>query len=289
MADLRSLVGALVLATPFVAGAATGADSVSPEVAFTFADPQIVESSGLAVGGDRVVTTNDSGDSARVFVVDPRTGRTIEQVRWDADPIDVEALAPAGGDAVWVGDIGDNRENRETVTATLVSLTGTGEATSFRLVHPDGPHDAEALIAHPLTGQVSVVTKGVFSGAVLQAPQSLAEHRVNPLERVGRTPGLVTDAAFLPGGGAVVVRTYSRAVVLAYPSWQVITEWDLPEQEQGEGVAVDGLDLLLSTEGARSDVLRVRLPAEALAADLRGSAAWVALGMLAVPGVRPGV
>ncbi|QBX54832.1 hypothetical protein EXE58_04700 [Nocardioides seonyuensis] len=274
MVDLRAALATAVLAAPFVAGAATGAESPTSEVAFTFTDPAIVESSGLAVLGDSVVTTNDSGDSARVFVVDPATGRTTAQVTWDADPSDVEALAPAGRGSVWVGDIGDNRDARPSVSVTRLDVTGGGGATSYELRHPEHPYDAEALLTHPVTGQLFVVTKGTFAGMVLKAPLELDEDGVNDLTEVGRTPGIVTDAAFLPGGGAVVVRTYSRAVVLAYPSWQVVEGWDLPDQDQGEGLAVDGADLLISSEGLRSDVLRVPLPAAALAADVAGSPFW---------------
>jgi hypothetical protein len=59
-----------------------------------------------------------------------------------------------------------------------------------------------------------------------------------------------------------------------------VASWDLPPQDQGEGVAVSGRDLLVSTEGARSRVLAVPLPAEAGATDLR-SPAWTALRWLA--------
>ena len=52
-----------------------GADDSTVEL--TFQDPEIIESSGLAVVGDWVVTTNDSGDTGRVFTVDEerRDGR----------------------------------------------------------------------------------------------------------------------------------------------------------------------------------------------------------------------
>ncbi len=66
-----------------------------------------------------------------------------------------------------------------------------------------------------------------------------------------------------------------------FPSWQPVTSWELPEQDQGEGVAADGADLLLSTEGVRSTVLRVPLPDEARAADLFGSPAWTILRLVA--------
>ena len=77
-------------------------------VVFRFQDPAIVEASGLVVQDGLFLTTNDSGDTGRVFAVDPDTGRTTGVTTWASEPQDVEALAPAGGGEVWVGDIGDN-------------------------------------------------------------------------------------------------------------------------------------------------------------------------------------
>lgn len=134
---------------------------------------------------------------------------------------------------------------------------------------------------HPVTGQLHVITKGVFSGTVYAAPLPLRSDRPNALVAVGDAPGIVTDATFLPGGGGVVMRTYSSAHLAAYPSWEPVTSWDLPDQDQGEGIALDGPDLLVSTEGARSQVLRVPLPDRARATDLR-SPAWTALRWLAI-------
>ena len=87
------------------------------------ADPRITESSGLVDLGADWVTTNDSGDSARLFVVSPRTGRTVGLVT-DCAPsvVDVEALAPAGPSAVWVGDIGDNNAERKSVSVFRVPV-----------------------------------------------------------------------------------------------------------------------------------------------------------------------
>jgi hypothetical protein len=115
---------------------------------------------------------------------------------------------------------------------------------------------------------------------VLAAPEALRAGRTNPLRAVAQAPALVTDGSFLSHGGAVVLRTYGRAVALAHPSWEQVASWELPQQEQGEGLAVDGTDLLLSTEGERSEVLRVPVPPGVLAADLLGSPAWEVLRML---------
>ncbi len=92
------------------------------QVAFTFQDPAITESSGLAVVDGLVVTTNDSGDTGRLFAVDPATGETVGTSTWSDDPTDVEALAPSPTGDVWVGDIGDNREARDDVEVALVAV-----------------------------------------------------------------------------------------------------------------------------------------------------------------------
>lgn len=281
------MIGMAVTA-PFLLGAATGAPGPleGSETDFRFADRDIVESSGLAVVDSLVVTTNDSGDSGRVFTVDPRSGQTVGVTSWAGEPVDVEALAPSGSDHVWVADIGDNQHVRDSVEVLRVPVgRGDTEASpeSYELVYPDGSHDAEALLAHPLTGRLFVVTKGVFAATVYAAPARLRPDRPNSLAPVAEAPGLVTDATFLPGGGAVVVRTYSRAHVVEFPSWQPVTSWQLPDQDQGEGIASDGADLLISTEGVRSEVLRVPVPAEALAADLFGSPGWTVLRLLPPP------
>ena len=274
------------MAVPFLLGAAAGVSDTG-DPAFRFTDPDIVESSGLVVvtdpgAGELVVTTNDSGDSGRVFTVDPDTGGTVGVTSWTPDPVDVEALAPAGGAHVWVGDIGDNQRVRTSVEVLRVPV-GPGRTRvvpeTYELAYPDGPHDAEALVSHPVTGRLFVITKGIFFGTVYAAPTQLRADRVNRLEEVGQAPGIVTDATFLPGGGAVVMRTYSTAFVAAFPSWQSVSSWELPRQEQGEGVALAGAGLLVSSEGSRSPVLEVELPAEARATDGR-SPAWTSVRWL---------
>lgn len=283
MPDARSVAVAVCVALPFLLGAATGPPSATEEGAFRFADPEIVESSGLVAVDGLVVTTNDSGDSGRVFAVDPGSGRTVGTTSWPGEPVDVEALAPAGPGHVWVGDIGDNRRVRDTAEVLRVPV-GRGDVAAspeaYQLVYPDGEHDAEALLSHPLTGRLFVVTKGVFAGTVYAAPLRLRPDRPNRLAAVGEAPGIVTDAAFLPGGGGVVLRTYSSAHLLSLPSWQPVTSWELPRQDQGEGIALSGRHLLISTEGVRSRVLEVDLPSEAGPVDLR-SPAWTALRWLA--------
>ena len=254
---------AVAIAVPFLVGAALAPADADRDVVFRFADPAIVESSGLTAAGGLVTTVNDSGDSARVFTVDAASGRTVGVTTWDGEATDVEALAPAGDGEVWVGDIGDNAAARDEVTVTRVPV-GRGDRSvageSFRLVYPDGPADAEALLAHPRTGRLFVVTKGVFGGEVYAAPSALRADAPNRLRLLGDAPGIVTDGAFFPDGRHLLLRNYGRAFVLSFPSLDLVGGFDLPAQKQGEGIAV----------GARRHRLReLRGGAVAGAADRR--------------------
>ncbi|WP_432476525.1 hypothetical protein [Nocardioides sp. GXQ0305] len=253
---------ALAVALPFGLGLTAAAPDDDAPV-LRFADPEIVESSGLVARDGLLQTVNDSGDEARVFTVD-RSGRTVGVTRWAAAPVDVEALAPGPPGRVWVGDIGDNAEERDGVVVTSVPV-GRGEVSgtveSYRLAYPDGATDAETLLAHPRTGRLYVVTKGVLGGEVLAAPRELDAEGVNRLRPVGRSLALATDGAFLPDGRHVVLRDYGRAVVYRFPSFTEVSEVPLPPQRQGEGLAVDDRGrLLVSSEGPRAPVYAVDLP-----------------------------
>lgn len=255
---------ACVVALPFALGISVSGDADRREVAFTFQDPEIVESSGLVVRDGLVVTVNDSGDIGRTFVVDPRTGQTVGGATWGASE-DVEAIAPLRGDELLVGDIGDNLAARSSVQLLRVPVA-RGEQTVtpavYEMTYPDGSRDAETLMVHPRTQQVFVASKGIFASTLYVAPRRLSTTEPNQLEAVGDVIGIATDGSFFPDGRHFVVRDYSRAVIYTYPDLLSVAEIDLPDQEQGEGIAVDEESaVFVSSEGLRSDVLRIELPA----------------------------
>jgi hypothetical protein len=255
----RLLAGAMVV--PFALGMASAAADPQ-DVVLTFSDPRIVESSGLVVLGDDLVTVNDSGDDGRTFVVD-RAGDTVGSASW-GEATDVEAVAPWGRDQVLVGDIGDNAAERDSVRLLRVPVEREERAVTpdvFDLTYPGGPRDAEALLVHPVTRRVYVASKELFGGTLYAAPRELSTARTNRLEPIGTVTGIVTDGAFFPDGRHLVLRDYGRAVVYAFPSLEPIGELELPEQPQGEGIAVaaDGT-VYVSTEGQFASVLRVALP-----------------------------
>lgn len=254
-------LAALAVLLPLALGASAPADDTAVEL--TFRDPEIVESSGLAVAGDLLVTTNDSGDTGRVFVVDS-SGRTVGTTAWHGSPTDVEALAPLDDDEVWVGDIGDNTGSRDSIRVAPVPVARQdvdARVPVYDLVYPDGARDAESLLVHPVTGRLYVATKEIFGGLLYAAPEVLDPARPNRLTEVGPVVSIATDAAFFADGRHLVVRSYESATIYGFPSLEPVAELDLPAQEQGEGVAVTAeADLLISTEGQHTEVLRVSLP-----------------------------
>jgi hypothetical protein len=255
------LAGLLVL--PALAAAPAGPVAEGVTVELTFADPEIIESSGLAIAGDLLVTTNDSGDEGRVFAVDA-SGGTVGITAWSAEPTDVEALAPLDDDEVWVGDIGDNTGSRESVSVAPVPVGGQdidAQVPSYELVYPDGARDAESLLAHPVTGRLYLASKEIFGGLLYAVPAELDPSGPNRLQELGEVIPIATDAAFFPDGRHLVVRSYDRARIYGFPSLEPVADVDLPQQKQGEGVAVTAEgDLLVSTEGQNTEVLRVPLP-----------------------------
>ncbi|WP_137294342.1 hypothetical protein [Nocardioides dongxiaopingii] len=264
----------IAVAVPFVVALSAAAASPEATVELTFTDPEIVESSGLVARDGLFVTVNDSGDTGQVFTVDPATGDTVGVTTWSGDPTDVEAVAPAGDGEVWVADIGDNLAARQRVTVSRVPV-GRGDrdvdVVAYELDYPGPPQDAETLMVEPGSGRLVVVTKGVFGGEVFVGPDVLDPDGPNPMRRAGVALGIATDGSFFPDGRHVVVRGYGSAAVYTWPDLDEVGRFDLPAQQQGEGIAVDEDGaVFVSSEGMRSDVLRVALPrgvARAVAPD----------------------
>jgi hypothetical protein len=253
---------AVAVTVPFVLGLTSGGGH--HDVAFRFQDRDITESSGLVIEGDLAYTTNDSGDSGRIFVVDLRNGETVGVTRWEDGPTDVEALAPAGPGEVWVADIGDNGAERDHVEVARVPV-GRGERTvdveTYSLTFPGGAVDAESLLCDPKTGRLYVVSKEVFRGIVYAAPRQLDPDGDNVLNPIGAAAGIATDGAFFPDGKHLIIRSYAGAEVYAWPGLHRVAKVDLPDQQQGEGLAVDADgSLWLSSEGVRAPVLHLDLP-----------------------------
>lgn len=266
----------LVPAAPVIlpVAPATADDDATPVV--RLADPRITESSGLAASLRHpgvVWTHNDSGDSARLFAVDLASGATVATVRLAGAPArDWEALAAVreadGTPVLWVGDIGDNAGGWPFVRLYRVeepAELSDGEVpwTAYRVRYEDGPRDAEALLADPRTGRLSIVSKQVSGAGVYLLPERLAP---TPETNVARwtavAPPAVTDGAYAPDGGTVALVSYLGGWLLD-AGGGTATPVGLPARPQGESVTwtPDGGALLVGTEGGASGIWRVPLRA----------------------------
>jgi hypothetical protein len=271
----------LLSAAPAAAVESYGAPTTRCEIT----DPRLPELSGLVGIGDAMLAMNDGGDEAAVYGLDGSCA--VGEVRTAAvDPYDPEDLAVGPDGTVWLADIGDNEQQRETVA--LIGLRADGSSTLTRLTYPDGPHDAEALLMAP-DGTPYLVTKEVLGASSVYRPdEPLADGVTLPMTRVlgmgftlTGTPGgpvgragqlLVTGGAVSADGQRIALRTYTDAYVWPLVDSDVAGALSgspmripLPDSPQGEAIAFAGnsRDLLVSSEELPAAVTLVPVAADA--------------------------
>ena len=260
-------------------------------------DAQINESSGVAASrrfAKNVWTHNDSGDSARVFLLD-ENGATRQIVSLvNAQAIDWEDMAVAG-DAnnaqVYVGDIGDNERKRASIqiyrfaeSEVRTSRTRTtGNATQIvaqkmTLRYPDGARDAETLIATG-RGEIIIVAKEVGVCRIYKTAKPFADNTTQTLVLIGSFQ-FAGDNFFarLPTGGdlnaredRVLVRTYAHAYEWKLSRKDGVIDWRnvwktapqrfvLPTTKQGEAICynANGTHWIVSSEGENAPLQWLR-------------------------------
>lgn len=279
---IKSVVAAVLLAV-----AAVGpirADGYKPGVLLANLKAQFIdESSGVAASRRTpgiVWTHNDSGDGPFLYAVD-RKGETRGVFRLaGAKAIDWEDMSTGPNGTLVVGDIGDNNALRPEIVVYTVaeppmpppsSAPGTKDrpivlnnVVARTLRYADGPHNAEALMVHPATGTLYIVTKEkdgvakVFSAA----PGATTLRRVGTVtiaNELSLYPNLITGGDIAPDGKRVILRTYAGGYELFLPKnaknfdaiWkQTPRPVPLPITIQGESICYtpDGKAILTTSE-----------------------------------------
>jgi hypothetical protein len=257
------LSAALLFAWAVRPDSATGPCQVTSGPA---AMPEIPETSGLAVSRRHpglLWSHNDSGNESVLFAIDT-AGEVRGRVRLPArtrDWEDISAGPCPEGDCLYIADIGDNSAARRRVVIYRVPEPALGDAETagpaiINATYVDGAHNAEALFV--LGGHLFIVTRDRAARVYRASIPRPGGHDVT-FERVGEL-GLmsVTDAEASRDGTSVVVRTpheavwYRRTEVLSdrFTAYFRLSLVGLREP-QGEGVALDGSTLFLSSEGRR--------------------------------------
>jgi hypothetical protein len=173
-----------------------------------------IEASGLAASPSRsgvYYTHGDEGDPAVVYSFDD--GGLLGEHSVDADNVDWEDLAaapcPDYGDCLYIGDIGDNDGSRDGIAVIVIRepterRDHRNPVETYHAAYPDGPHDAEALLVHPCTGELYVVTQ---EPTTVYKFRPVADHEPE-LEPIATLSGdRITGGAWDPDGERLALRT----------------------------------------------------------------------------------
>ncbi|WP_329315785.1 MULTISPECIES: putative Ig domain-containing protein [unclassified Streptomyces] len=273
------------------AGAATGgavpraaavAPAAAPERKCTLPGG-MAELSGLAMSRKHpgvFYAVNDSGNTSQVFAIDctGATGRIkatytlsgVGNTDWEGLAIGKDA---AGLPVILVGDIGDNFSGRaEIVVQAFTEPDQLADAAvtpvSYRFAYPDGRHDAESLLADPVTGRLYVASKLIgATGQLYGAPLPPLTDRVNTLTAVRSGPVFATDGAFSPSGASYTLRSGgplgANTASVYDAAGTKLADVALPAQPQGETVTYFDCTSLLVGSESDTQIWRVPLPPEA--------------------------
>lgn len=288
------IVGACNLSSP---ASRPASYDKTPELLARLSDERIREASGIAASRLHpgfYYVHNDSGDTARVFLVDGE-GRTRLTIRLrgitavDMEDIAIGPGAAAGTFDVCVADIGDNAEKRAGVAIHRFpepdlkagdGATLDAEVITYRLRYVDGPANAEAFAVHPQTGDGYVFTKRNDGRSVvyrLAAPwDRQSEGALVKLTTLALPPALplariVTAADIRPDGQRLALRCYDGGWEWRLPAGTAAGDFErifgtsparltLAAEQQGEALcyAADGEALLTVSEGALPALWEVR-------------------------------
>lgn len=189
----------------------------------------IPEASGLAASRRNphvIWTHNDSGDSARLFAINPVGALHGTYTLTGASAVDWEDMAIAtdpinGVDYLYVGDIGDNAASRSSITVYRVpepdvdtNLFGvTGSLTGverYTLTYPDGARDAETLMADPLSGDLYIISKREIPSKIYRAAYPQSTNTTIVLSMDGTlTFGWAVGGDIAPSGRGVLLKEYN--------------------------------------------------------------------------------
>jgi hypothetical protein len=234
---------------------------------------QLDEVSGMAASRQNhyVFWLHNDGNSGWVFAV-RATGKLASAIDCPIAVEDVEdvALGPgpiAGVDYLYLADVGDNRANRDTIQIVRFpepDLSNAGKQQiapsafeAIRFKYPDGPHDAEALLVDPTTGDLLVVTKEPGRARLYEAPAGELKHGATVGLRLAGTLRVadVSAGSISPDGKWVLLRQEANGWLWPRATGQTVAEALSREPTavpvRGEKQGRNGEAITFSADGAR--------------------------------------
>lgn len=264
-------------------------------------EESVRESSGLASSRRNrgiLWTHNDSGDGPLIYAFDLKGEKrgvwrvTAARAR-DWEDMAIGPGPKRGVSYIYIGDIGNNGLRKREVTiyrfpepavAAADALSSsktprnTETAETIRLNYPAGAHDAEALLVHPVSGDLYIVTKPstgkpalVFKASAPLRPGPPVRLKQIASLRLASPPfdiiaGKITGGDISPDGLRVVLCDYLQGYEFRLPRsagfdaiWKQRPQRFNPGQRrQGEAIAfsADGKSILATSEGSPCPLIR---------------------------------
>lgn len=261
-------------------------------ISITLADRELSESSGMVFSSTDpscIWSHNDSGDRARLFAFDAKTGEATGQ--WDLQGVtavdweDLAMLPPvnAGGPArLVIADSGDNQKRRDHIELLVIDEMDprkSGVVTRenvrvLRIKYPDGAQDCEAIwFDEPSQGLILLCKRftpwvGLYRVALKDGGNEESSTDL-VAELIQRLPlALATAADRDPVTGDVWVSTYWQAIKFAKADHvtlktqmsQTPVAFDLPKLKQIEAIAVDSeSNVWVTSEGSPAPLVRLNV------------------------------
>lgn len=266
-----------------------------PEQLCDVSDKDVAEASGMAISRenpDHIWIHNDSGDSARLFLLN-RRGETVAVVSLeDVQPKDWEDMCSYtldGENWLLVADTGDNGRartaNKNPCTLLLfkepkvelpssekkskVQKLKTRPTTTLQISYPNGPADCESVAVDSVRREIFVVTKAdPLSCKLLRTQLVLKPGRHEAELQEISSPGVpfATAMDISPDGNQMLISSMFMGAILRRDNnggWESasIETLRLPARRQGETACfdVDPSFALLGSEGIRQPIWRMRL------------------------------
>ncbi len=260
-------------------------------------DDRLTETSGIAASVAHpgyFYVHNDSGDTSRFFAITPDgklKGIFYFNGNAAAPPgvTDCEDIAVGPGPQsnttyVYVGDIGDNNAIRKLITVyrikepALPAAGASANATAdpLHLKYPDGPRDAETLMADPVARLLYIVSKREDTVRVYTAPLDFNAGDTVVLQKQAQVYfegsgqfKWITAGDISQDGQQVLLKSYTKVYYwkrnTGEPIWQTlqrsptILSYTVEPQGEAIGFTTDGKGYYTVSEGVHALVYYYKL------------------------------
>ncbi len=228
--------------------------------------PALNELSGIISSGiypGKYWVHNDSGDEARIFLIDSLAKLNHEFRLAGVHARDVEDIAWVkidGKNYIVLADIGDNQAKRQDISLYVfeepvlrqkLDTIPASAIRSIRLQYPDKARDAEAIFVDPLDQQFYLISKRDFHSAVYTAAIFQEAKTSFRLHKVMELPfNFITAADMASDGSGILMKNLTQVYY-----WPRLAQEPLPSalkkpyfkvaysaEPQGEAIAFDRAD-----------------------------------------------